>query len=115
MSKLADKIREMAEEVTDMGVDVDFRESYSGRCMYDKTCVGVVVADTCAFLSFFAPLARAVDEDDLDALTNVRQDSMGRKTIFYWPGISADNEEDEDEQGQSGDEAGPDGAGPADA
>lgn len=80
---LAEKIKYVLEQED----DGDFRPDYSGRCMNGRECVGVVVEDISAFLKIFAYIAREVEEEELDRLTNVRQDSMGRRTIFYWPSI----------------------------
>ncbi len=91
---LAEKIRDLAEQ----GDGADFRSDYSGRCMYGKSCIGVVVEDTSSFLMLFAYLAREVEEADLDDITNVRQDSMGRKIIYYWPSIQMEEDDEEDEQ-----------------
>jgi hypothetical protein len=92
MMSLAAKVKEFAEEG-----GLDFRGSYSGRCMYGKTCVGVVAGDLSSFLSFFAFLVRCLDDDnDIEKIANVRQDSMGRQTIYYWPSIESEEfEEDE--------------------
>jgi len=89
---LAAKVKDFAEEG-----GLDFRGSYSGRCMYGKACVGVVAEDFASFLAFFAILVRNLEDDnDIESLTNVRQDSMGRQIIYYWPSIESEEfEEDE--------------------
>lgn len=50
---------------------------YSGRGMYGKTCIGIVCDDP----------------EDVIAEVGVRgaqMDSMGRRTIVYWPKVKGD-------------------------
>lgn len=78
--------------------DIEFRNDYSGRCMYGKRCVGVVTDDLSKFLEFFAHLVRELDGDDEETprdanrINGVREDSMGRQTIYYWPEIQPEGE-----------------------
>jgi len=93
-AKLATKVKNVAEEG-----GLSFRGSYSGRCMYGKACVGVVAEDLSSFLSFFAFLVRCLDDDnDIEKIANVRQDSMGRQTIYYWPSIESEEDEESAEK-----------------
>src|SRR5260370_7346763 len=81
--------------------------SYSGRSMYDKTCLGVVVNGDISVGEFVANILEAMstiqdDEDDpivdqlADAFRIMRSDSMGRGQIFYFPGIAFESESDEE-------------------
>ena len=78
--------------------DIEFRNDYSGRCMYGKQCVGVVTDNLSKFLGFFAHLIREFDGDeegtprDANKINGVKEDSMGRQTIYYWPEIQPEEE-----------------------
>lgn len=71
------------EEIADQ-VDGTVRDDYSGRGMYGKTCFGIV-ADNSVLLG--AALIITLGEDlGLQMAEKTVTDSMGRSTIFYWPG-----------------------------
>ncbi|MEK7414203.1 MAG: hypothetical protein AAB263_12885 [Planctomycetota bacterium] len=58
----------------------ELRRSYSGRCMYGATCLGIVCPDP---LDVIAEVG----------LRGARMDSMGRSdSIVYWPHIQADED-----------------------
>jgi hypothetical protein len=65
------------------------RENYSGRGMYGTECVGVT-GSTAELVAFVVTLTTILNDngDDADWVTNVRQDSMGLQTIWYWPGVT---------------------------
>ncbi len=79
--------------------------SYSGRGMYGKQCLGVVlegpheldqlvsgVMEACAQLNAYAlPLCSAAMED-------MCWDNMGLGTIYYWPNVPYTGEGDGDEE-----------------
>lgn len=82
--------------------------SYSGRGMYGKYCLGVVVSNIGEFFSNVADMlvqracedgenhgtvANEVD-DAVSALRRMKTDSMGRDMIVYFPGITYDADED---------------------
>ena len=82
-------------------------QSYSGRGMYGKSCVGI----TCDNPSdVVLDIIQAQAENDptevselIDMLRRSSQDSMGRSAIIYWPKIEwpADEEEvDDDEESE---------------
>jgi hypothetical protein len=81
--------------------------SYSGRAMFGKECVGVVVGGDVSSFQLGAAIAAAfVDLDEDEALDNIAdlaglrvcEDNMGRDTIVYFPQVEwpADEEDDED-------------------
>jgi hypothetical protein len=53
--------------------------SYSGRGMFGKKCLGVVMDD----FNFIPGLT----QDDCDDLNDYMSDNMGLGTIFYWKNI----------------------------
>jgi len=66
---------------------LELRTGYSGRCMYGKTCIGVVgyLSDLIAFI-----LEIQDSDSDLarDELAQVSSDSMGMSEIYYWPRLA---------------------------
>lgn len=62
--------------------------SYSGRSMYGKTCLGLVIKDH----SELPMLHKHLNNDEMNYLT----DSMGLNFIIYWPSIPYEKYEDED-------------------
>jgi hypothetical protein len=71
-------------------------EDYSGRAMYGASCFGLV-CDAGGFAAFCAAFAKGNftdDDPDVDWLSKVRTDSMGLSTIWYWPGVTVEKEED---------------------
>ena len=72
---------------------LEFREDYSGRGMYGKTCIGFV--GTFSEFELGMRLAAAIAEDDClhdmdkieTELMNPATDSMGLDTIIYWTNL----------------------------
>jgi DNA polymerase III delta prime subunit len=78
--QIAKKIKRIAEKE-----GLEFRDDYSGRCMFGKTCVGIVGDKlTCA------AVAKYVQKKIQDAglFCNVCSDNMGLDMIYYFPQIS---------------------------
>ena len=86
--------------------DIEPHPHYSGRGMYGKQCVGVVggSAQLVVFLLRCVPkidqkfsidvIEYADGRNDYDVefsdeWLNMKTDSMGRDTIYYWPGVHA--------------------------
>jgi hypothetical protein len=70
------------------------RTDYSGRGMYDQTCVGFVVADS-DLLMLGVVLADILGAGRATILArNARTDSMGRDTIVYFPGVAVEDSTD---------------------
>lgn len=68
----------------------NFRENYSGRCMYGEECVGVETAymlETLGELFEYLNVERDFDISDLIEilLKNAKADTMGLNMIIYWP------------------------------
>lgn len=70
---------------------IEVREDYSGRGMYGGECFGIV-GSLNGLLTFAAILAGSCDneEEAADVLSDLAQaaqeDSMGRQSIYYFPG-----------------------------
>lgn len=75
--------------------------SYSGRGMYGAQCLAITVDSMTNDAEFLMTLALDVADSDGDLARTladgVRSDSLGRGTVYYWPGIEYDAE-DEDEE-----------------
>lgn len=70
--------------------DEDVRDDYSGRGMYSDTCLGFVTDKSDVRIGIaFAEVFGFDTAWDLTA--NVRNDSMGRSSIVYFPGIKVEN------------------------
>jgi hypothetical protein len=115
--------KKLIELIEDSG---DYRaQSYSGRAMYGKNCVGVRIRRDKSVFEFVADLLETVDahsdgEDELSdnisevasVLRRARTDGMGLDTILYfprieWEGDNTDEEPDDydDDDGLSDAEA----------
>lgn len=67
-------------------------ENYSGRGMFGRTCLGVVVKQGYSFMDFLMKLTKYMDgngiEDTDFSLDGVSYDALGLDTIVYFPNIS---------------------------
>ena len=78
--------------------------SYSGRFMYGKQCVGVVVSGLGEAMRLGAGIVGAgptAEERQDMARLSVREDNMGRDMIVYYPDVAwpqdrAEDDEDDD-------------------
>lgn len=62
-------------------------EDYSGRGMYGASCFGITHAGAREVLAFIAHLATIDEEAALLLAERATEDSMGRGTITYFPGV----------------------------
>ena len=79
--------RDQLQQITDtLGDDDDFsvREDYSGRGMFDATCVGFV--HDCSAFELGVAIGAILGDNALDL--RARTDSMGRSTITYFPNLA---------------------------
>lgn len=97
---MKEKQVELTREVFNLVVDVADEvgmttQTYSGRAMYGKQCLGVV-GSLSEFVRFTLALVEAASLDDAEPLAEVIEamregrtssDSMGLDTIFYWPSM----------------------------
>jgi len=68
-------------------------QSYSGRAMYEKKCLGVVISSEQSQFEMGLMVGLGLENawsGDVNAIKNVRSDSMGMDTIIYWPNIEYD-------------------------
>lgn len=73
----------------DLPFDYEWREDYSGRGMYGKTCLGIVT-DASLWKLHSAIAEVASYDDSLSALSDNEPcvDDMGLSNIYYWPNVS---------------------------
>lgn len=69
-------------------------EGYSGRCMFGRKCLGVVVKQGYSFMDFIINLTRYMDSYDVDdidfKLEGATYDNLGLNTVVYFPNIGGD-------------------------
>lgn len=67
-------------------------ENYSGKCMFGKTCLGVVIFHGNSFMDFFMQLTRYLDEQGVEdvncELEGASYDELGLDVIVYFPNIT---------------------------
>lgn len=91
-----DELQVLEDAADELGLDL--RTDYSGRGMYGDECIGIVAGSTGEVIRWFFMIH---DLDDMlaDRLVeqNMSQDSMAFDIIFYWPSVSVENDESEDD------------------
>jgi hypothetical protein len=88
------------EQVTwDCTPDGRLRDNYSGRRMFGRSCLGLVVDDLSELIRWMFGVANAVDGEEAEVSENLQEfveylgtqrtlhDSMGLQQIFYWSGV----------------------------
>ena len=85
--KIAEGIRQFVSDNTQYSL----YEGYSGRGMFGKKCLGVVVRSGDSFIAFLIALTKYLDEqgiEDMDCeLESASYDDLGKDTIVYFPRI----------------------------
>lgn len=83
---------------------------YSGRGMYGKSCLGVIISRGESFGDLFAHIIEGMEYFDVDGLTKedlimgiqtMEYDSMGMDTIVYFrkvPYMESDDDDDGEEE-----------------
>lgn len=101
MQQLQNLIREIVEQ----GENVNFRNSYSGRCMYGRSCIGITGSfRACMDIvgEVIKELHNDSEEDHFDEkvekLMRMSSDSMGYDMIIYWEDLESIEEEFSEEE-----------------
>lgn len=102
----AQQLTAFADVLSDYSGDGDLPTvltDYSGRSMYGKQCLAVVLDDASLAPAVTAELAYVLVEDrepaefiDLMWSLPVSTDSMGHRAVIYWPNVQAPNATGED-------------------
>lgn len=86
--KIAEGIRQFVSDNTQYSL----YEGYSGRGMFGRKCLGVVVKQGNSFMEFLMDLTRYLEQNDIEDtnldLEGVSYDDLGLDTIVYFPRIS---------------------------
>ncbi len=83
--------------------DWEFRTDYSGRGMYGSECIGLVtsvsaweiVSSLADLIADFENDAPSIAGELREFLAVPHEDSMGYSTVYYWPGLTLETEEEE--------------------
>lgn len=71
-------------------------EGYSGRGMFGRKCLGVVVKQGYSFMDFIINLTRYMDNYDVDdidfKLEGATYDNLGLDTVVYFPNIGGNHD-----------------------
>lgn len=74
--------------------EYEIYENYSGRGMFGRKCLGVVVKQGYSFMDFIINLTRYLDDNDVEdadfKLEGTTYDNLGLDTIVYFPNIGGD-------------------------
>jgi len=85
--KIAEGIRQFVSDNTQYSL----YEGYSGRGMFGKKCLGVVVRSGDSFMAFLIELTKYLDEQGVEdsdlVLEGVSYDELGLNTVIYFPNI----------------------------
>ena len=69
--------------------EFDFRDDYSGRGMFGRKCVGIVIDSGTNILEMIMELTEMLIDNDIEYVSEkigaIRQDNMGMGTIIYFP------------------------------
>lgn len=80
--------------------DAYMRSDYSGRGMYGRTCLAIVCDSVADLFRIILAADEAAEGDGLsESLTRhveyggeIREDSMGRSTVWYFPQVTCEDE-----------------------
>jgi hypothetical protein len=81
----------IAYAIEEAGVtDVEIDRAYTGKgtmVLTNQTCAGIVVEDFQDMFKIMAALGATAYEDAKVLASQLRRDSMGYRTIYYFPGV----------------------------
>lgn len=87
-------VEEAIRSYVDENEQYEIYENYSGRGMFGRNCLGVVVKQGYSFMEFIINLTRYMDDNDVDdvdfKLEGATYDNFGLDTIVYFPNIGGD-------------------------
>lgn len=84
-------VEEAIRNYVDENAGYEIYENYSGRGMFGRTCLGVVVKQGYSFMDFLMKLTKYMDDNGIEdtdfSLNGVSYDALGLDTIVYFPNI----------------------------
>ena len=91
MMKAVDLVREFCEQNEDKYY---IYERYSGRGMFGRNCVGIVVRNGFSHMKMIMELTKFLDENEFDdpalEFEGIAVDDLGLDTIVYFPYMKGD-------------------------
>ena len=96
MENIKDLIKEYCEEYCDSNDSAyEYIDNYSGRGFHGKSCVAVVcnnpLKTLCSLFSFIVDSDYEISGYDVEfALGEPEQDSMGKRSILYFPSLKTE-------------------------
>ena len=89
-------VREAIENFVNENEQYSLYENYSGRGMFGRTCLGVIVQQNDSFMDFIIKLTKYLDDNDVDdvdfKLEGATYDNLGLDTIVYFPNIGGSHD-----------------------
>lgn len=87
-------VEEAIRNYVDENEQYELYEGYSGRNMFNRKCLGVVIKEQDSFMDFIIKLTKYLDDngiEDVDfSLEGVSYDALGLDTIVYFPNIGGE-------------------------
>lgn len=76
--------------------EYEIYENYSGRNMFGRKCLGVVVKQGYSFMEFLMNLTRYMDNNEVEdtdfKLEGATYDNLGLDTVVYFPNIGGNHD-----------------------
>ena len=84
-------VAEAIRNYVDENEQYELYEGYSGRGMFGRKCLGVVIRELDSFMDFIIKLTRYLDDNGVEdtnfSIEGASYDSLGLDTIVYFPRI----------------------------
>ena len=84
-------VEEAIRSYVDENEQCEIYENYSGRGMFGRSCLGVVIKQGYSFMDFIINLTKYMDNNGVEdtdfSLEGASYDSLGLDTIVYFPNI----------------------------
>lgn len=89
-------VRKAIESFVSENEQYELYENYSGRGMFGRSCLGVVIKQGYSFMDFIINLTRYMDNYDVDdidfKLEGATYDNLGLDTVVYFPNIGGNHD-----------------------
>lgn len=89
-------VEEAIRNYVDENEQYSLYENYSGRGMFGRTCLGVVVKQGYSFMDFLMKLTKYMDDNGIEdtdfSLEGVAYDNLGLDTVVYFPNIGGNHD-----------------------
>lgn len=89
-------VEEAIRSYVDENEQCEIYENYSGRGMFGRSCLGVVIKQGYSFMDFIINLTKYMDNNEVEdtyfSLEGASYDSLGFDTIVYFPNIEGNHD-----------------------